>query len=66
MWESAEYLPAFDDFQRFLLNAELGTEAAMNTRLSLRIVLQDKYNSDPAPGKKANDVTLIGGLTYKL
>jgi putative salt-induced outer membrane protein YdiY len=66
VWESAEYLPAFEDFGRYLLNAEAGAEAAMSTRLSLRIVLQDKYNSDPATGKKANDVVLIGGLTYKL
>jgi len=66
VWESVEYLPAFEDFSRYLLNAELGAEAAMNARLSLRIVAQDKYNSEPAVGRKANDFQLIGGLTYKL
>lgn len=66
VWESVEFLPAFEDFGRYLLNAEAGAEAAMNTRLSLRIVAQDKYNSDPAPGKKPNDFQLIGGITYKL
>ncbi len=66
LWESVEYLPSFEDFGRYLLNAEAGAEAAMNNRLSLRIVAQDKYNSEPAEGKKANDFQLIGGFTYKL
>ena len=66
LWESAEYLPSLDDLSRYLLNAEVGAEAAMNTRLSLRIVLQDKYNSDPAPGKDENDLALIAGFSYKL
>ncbi|MEI6148258.1 MAG: DUF481 domain-containing protein [bacterium] len=66
VWESVEYLPALEDFSRYLLNAELGAEAAMNARLSLRIVAQDKYNSEPAVDRKANDFQLIGGLTYKL
>jgi putative salt-induced outer membrane protein YdiY len=66
VWESVEYLPALEDVGRYLLNAELGAEAAMNARLSLRIVAQDKYNSEPAAGKDANDLLLIGGFTYKL
>ncbi len=66
IWESVEYLPSFEDFGRYLFNGELGAEAAMNTRLSLRIVAQDKYNSEPAVGRKANDFQLIGGFTYKL
>lgn len=66
LWEAAEYLPAFDDFDQFLLNAEIGAEAAMSTKLSLRVVIQDKYNSDPAPGKDQNDLALIAGLSYKL
>ena len=66
LWESVEYLPAFDDFGQYLMNAEVGAEAAMNTKLSLRVVLQDKYNSDPAPGKDKNDLVLIAGVSYKL
>jgi putative salt-induced outer membrane protein YdiY len=66
LWESVEYLPASDDFGNYLLNAEVGAEAAMNTKLNLRLVVQDKFNSDPAPGKDDNDLILIGGLSYKL
>jgi putative salt-induced outer membrane protein YdiY len=66
VWESVEYLPSFEDFGQYLLNAECGAEAAMNASLSLRVVLQDKYNSEPAPGKDQNDLRLIAGLSYKL
>lgn len=66
VWEQVEYLPSVEDFSRSLINAEIGAEAAMNVRLSLRVVLQDKYNSDPAPDKDENDLTLIAGLSYKL
>jgi len=66
VWESVELLPSVDDFSRCLINAEVGAEAAMNAKLSLRVVVQDKYNSDPAPGKDENDLAVIAGLTYKL
>ena len=66
IWESAEYLPAFEGFGQYLVNAEAGIEAAVNARFSLRVVAQDKYNSKPAPGKKCNDAVLIAGLSYRL
>lgn len=66
LWESAEYLPSLEDFTRCLVNAEVGVEAAMNAKLSLRVVVQDKYNSDPAPGKEENDLAVIAGFSYKL
>ena len=66
LWESVEYLPSLDDFSRCLVNSEVGIEAAMSAKLSLRVVLQDKYNSDPAPDKDKNDLTMIAGLAYKL
>jgi putative salt-induced outer membrane protein YdiY len=66
LWESVEYLPSFDDFSQFLMNSEIGAEAAMNAHLSLRVVFQDKYNSDPAPDKDNNDLVLIAGLSYRL
>jgi putative salt-induced outer membrane protein YdiY len=66
VWQSAEYLPKADDFGDYLLNAELGAEAAMNARMSLRLVLQDKYDSTPGEGLKKNDLTLIAGVGVKL
>ncbi len=66
VWEGVDYLPTVDDFGNYLLNAEIGAEAAMTAKLSLRVVLQNKYNSEPAPGKKSNDLALIAGLSYTL
>jgi putative salt-induced outer membrane protein YdiY len=66
MWQSAEYLPKADEFSDYLLNGEIGVEAAMTTRVNLRLVLQDKYDSTPATGLKENDLTLIGGIGVKL
>ena len=41
-------------------------EAAMTERISLRVVVQDKYNSDPAEGKEYNDVSLLAGIGLSL
>ena len=34
--------------------------------MSLRGILQDKYNSEPAVGKKNNDLILTAGQIWKL
>jgi len=65
LWETVEYLPLIEDMNQFLLNAEVGIEVAINTHLSLRVVAQDKYNSDPPAGKEKNDLTIISGITVK-
>jgi putative salt-induced outer membrane protein YdiY len=66
LWESAEYLAKASDFTDYLVTAEVGVEAAVNARMSLRLVLQDKYDSTPAPGLKDNDLTLIAGVAVTL
>jgi putative salt-induced outer membrane protein YdiY len=66
LWESVDYVPTADDFSDYLLISEVGVEAAMNSRLSLRVVLQDKYDSTPGEGLEKNDLTLIAGIGVKL
>jgi len=65
IWQYLEYLPAFEDFSNYLLNGEIGIEAAINSHMNLRLVAQDKYNSMPAVGKEKNDFTLIAGIGIK-
>lgn len=65
-WQSAEYLPKVSDFQDYLLNGALGVEAPVSASVNLRVVLQDKYDSTPAPGAEHNDISLIAGLTLAL
>lgn len=66
VWQSLEYIPEVDEFDSYLLNTEIGIEAAVNARLSLRLVAQSKYNSTPAEGFEKNDLSLIAGLSLSL
>jgi putative salt-induced outer membrane protein YdiY len=65
VWQSIEVLPQIDDFQNYLVNAEIGVEAGLSEKLSLRAVLQDTYDNVPAEGRKKNDLKLITALVYR-
>ena len=65
VWESLEYLPQVDDFNNYILNAEIGLEAALTEKLSLATFLQDSYNNVPAPGREKNDLKWVTGIKYK-
>jgi putative salt-induced outer membrane protein YdiY len=66
LWESLEYLPKVDDWaQNYLLNFEAGIDTAITKQWSLRLVFQDQYASEPANGRKQNDLRLIAGTAYK-
>ena len=65
VWERAEFLPQVNKLGNFLVNAEIGAEAALTKTLSLRVTLQDNFINQPAPGRKSNDVKLISSLVYK-
>lgn len=64
--QSLEYVPEAEDFDNYLLTGEVGVEASMSERLSLRVVLQDKYDSTPAAGAEYNDLSLIAGIGFTL
>ena len=66
IWQSAECLFKTDDFGDYFLTAEAGAEAAMTEILSLRLVLQCRYDSTPGEGLVKRDTTLIAGLTVSL
>ncbi|MGA1530527.1 MAG: DUF481 domain-containing protein [Kiritimatiellia bacterium] len=66
VWQSLEYIPEVDDFDAYLLNTEIGAEAALNASLSLRLVVQSKYNSVPGVDLEKNDLSLIAGLSLSL
>ena len=64
--QALEYTPEANDFDNYMLTGEVGIEAAMSEHLSLRVVVQDKYDSTPAVGAEFNDVSLIAGLGLSL
>jgi putative salt-induced outer membrane protein YdiY len=65
IWQSLEILPQVDDFDNTLVNAELGLEAPITKALSLRVVFQDTYDHEPAPGRLKNDLKLVSALAWK-
>lgn len=65
VWQSFEILPQVDRFHNYIINAEVGAEASLTERLSLRAVIQDTYDNIPAEGRKKNDIKLIASLAYK-
>ena len=64
-WESIEYLPEVDLWDKYSVNAELGVETAITKSFSLKTFLQDNYVNLPAAGRKDNDFKLVSGITYK-
>jgi putative salt-induced outer membrane protein YdiY len=66
VWETLAYIPQIDAWtENYLLNFETGIDTAITKKLSLRVVFQDMYASQPAPGKKDNDLRLLAGIAYK-
>lgn len=65
LWQSFELLPQVDRFSNYILNSEIGVEAALSKQMSLRTYLQDSYDNEPAAGRKRNDLKLVTALAYK-
>jgi len=66
IWQSFEYVPRVDRWtEKYLLIAEIGIDAAITKQASLSLVFQDNYDSQPAAGRKENDLRLIAGVRYR-
>jgi putative salt-induced outer membrane protein YdiY len=66
VWESLEYVPKVDDWAKnYLLNFEAGIDTAISKQWSLRVLYQDQYASEPAPGRKQNDMRLLAGTAFR-
>lgn len=64
IWQTAEILPQVDELDNFLLTLEVGIETKITEKLSLRVVVQDRFDNEPAPGRESNDLKLISGISY--
>jgi putative salt-induced outer membrane protein YdiY len=65
LFQNAEILPQADKFQNYVVNFQIGIEAAITKSFSLKTTLDDAYQSEPAAGRYRNDVKLISGVSYK-
>lgn len=64
LWQSCEYLPAADDFGDYLVNSEIGAEAPLAGRLSLRLLAKHTHDSTPADGREKNDLSIVAGVGF--
>lgn len=65
LWQSFEYQPKVTEWSNYFLTGEVGVEADITRQMALRVVLQDWYVSEAAPGRENNDLKLVAGIQYK-
>jgi putative salt-induced outer membrane protein YdiY len=66
LYQSAEYLVAFDDSADYIVNAEVGIEAPLSSSVNLVLSVRDYYINQPAEDRERNDVYTITGLKVNL
>jgi len=66
IYQFAEYLVSADDSDNYIVTAEAGIEAALNSHLSLVLTVRDNYINQPAAGRVQNDVATITALKVTL
>jgi putative salt-induced outer membrane protein YdiY len=64
LWQSVEFLPQVDDLDNFLINAEIGVEAKLTERFSMKVFAVDNYDNEPAEGRESNDIKVVTALAY--
>lgn len=65
-YQLLEYIPRIDDWNDYLLAAEVGFNVPLTAKISWRTAVRDSYDSSPAAGREANDLTLLTGISYAL
>jgi putative salt-induced outer membrane protein YdiY len=65
--QTAEWLPALEDFNNYIINFMIGVEADLTAdkKFTLGVFLYDNYDNIPAPGKRCNDIKLVVSVGYK-
>jgi putative salt-induced outer membrane protein YdiY len=66
LFQTLEYIAAVEDLEDYIINGEVGVEAALTTQLSLVASVKDSYNNIPADDKEQNDVAIITSLKVSL
>jgi putative salt-induced outer membrane protein YdiY len=72
LWQTAEWLPQVEDFNKYIINFVIGVEADLtqDKRLTMSVSLHDTFNNDPATRNdgtplEKNDIKLIAAIGYK-
>lgn len=60
-----EYLPQVDDWENYLIKADIGLTTKIVMNFDLLCKIEWDYNSMPSVGRKSSDIRYIIGLGYK-
>ena len=66
LYQSAEVLLDVNDSKNYLINAEVGVEAALSTDLSLVTLIRETYDGQPAEGRDKGDLAVITALKVSI
>ena len=64
-WQNVEIFPQVDKVDNYVVNFEIGIEAAISKTFSLKTCLDDTYANRPAADHLKNDAKIIAGVSYK-
>jgi putative salt-induced outer membrane protein YdiY len=64
LWQSLEFLPQVDELDNYLINAEIGVEAKLTQKFSLKVFALDNYDNEPAEGREKNDIKVVTAIAY--
>ena len=65
IFHNFEYLPQVDDWDNYLMKADIGVTTKLILDFDLLAKIEWDYNSTPAAGRKSSDTRYIVGLGYK-
>lgn len=73
LFQDAEFIPQVDDWNNYVIQGQIGVEADLTKKLSMRVVFQNTYRNEPAriagtnpiEFREKNDMKLLAGLNYK-
>jgi putative salt-induced outer membrane protein len=65
LWQNVEIFPQVDKWDNYVINFEIGIEAAISKTLSLKTYLDDSYANRPAAAHLKNDMKIVAGVAYK-
>jgi putative salt-induced outer membrane protein YdiY len=66
LFQSTELLIDVNDSDNYIVNAEIGVEAALSSSLSLVVALRNAFDNQPAASIDKNDLTVISALKVAL
>lgn len=66
LFHGLQYQPELEQFDSYLIIGEIGIECMINSHMSMRFTVEERYDSTPAEDKEKGDTRVIASLVYTL